>query len=113
MSKHGRKNTGTKRHKSASGVTIKTVYRKSGKKTCALCGNALHGVPHGKRVAAVRKMPKSQKRPSVPFGGTLCSPCRTQVIEEAAKVNSGAKEEFEIEFRFRPFVEQVMIQLKK
>jgi len=84
------------------------MTKKSAKKTCALCQNALHGVPHGKRVAKVRKLSKTEKRPTALFGGTLCGTCRKQVMEEAAKVNSGAKEEFEIEFRFRPYVEQAL-----
>ncbi|MFH0954945.1 MAG: 50S ribosomal protein L34e [Candidatus Micrarchaeota archaeon] len=113
MSRHGRTNKGVKKHRTTSGSRIKAISHKSAKKTCALCENALHGVPHGKRVAKVRKLSKSEKRPSVPFGGILCGPCRKQVIEEAAKVVSGTKEEFEIEFRFRPFVEQAMIQIKK
>ena len=108
MSRHGGKNTGVKKHITMSGSVPKKMTKKSAKKTCALCGNALSGVPHGKRVAQVRKLSKTQKRPTALFGGTLCAPCRKQVIVEAAKVTSGAKDEFEVEFRFRPYVEQAL-----
>ncbi len=80
------------------------VRGKTGKHRCAVCGLELHGVPHGKRVAAIGKMSKTEKRPCVPFGGTLCGRCRRAVAEEKAKLESGLKEFGSIDFKLRKFI---------
>lgn len=41
---------------------------------CATCNRPLPGVPRGTRVE-IRRLTKSQRSPSRPFGGQLCSPC--------------------------------------
>ena len=61
------------------GKTVRRfVKRKPGKITCTKCTKALAGTPQ-KRPAALKKIPKSARRPERPYGGTLCSACARQV----------------------------------
>lgn len=85
------------------------VRGKPGKHHCALCGAVLQGVPHSKTAAAVRKLSKTQRRPSALFAGTLCTKCRTIVVGEAALLNCGAKQQQDIELRLRKFVQAVKV----
>lgn len=48
--------------------------RKPSKAKCGKCGAVLAGVPVDRPVK-IRRMAKTQKRPSRPFGGVLCSKC--------------------------------------
>jgi len=41
---------------------------------CATCDRPLPGVPRGTTVE-IRRLKKSERRPSRPYGGQLCSPC--------------------------------------
>ncbi len=85
-------------------------YRKEkpSKHVCALCGNYLHGVPHGRRPVEVRKLSKTERRPERIFGGVLCSSCTRRVIEEAFYVKTGVKEIGEVDIKMRPYVEAAM-----
>jgi len=67
-------------------TTIKYFKGKGKKQHCALCKNILHGVFHSINRSKVSKLSKTQRRPSVPFGGVLCSKCRVKVFEETIKV---------------------------
>ncbi len=51
---------------------------------CAKCGKELKGVPKG-RPSEIRKLPKSQRRPSRPYGGNLCSECMREVFREKVR----------------------------
>jgi large subunit ribosomal protein L34e len=79
----------------------RTVTRYKRKKTaphkCALCKNELHGTPSNNPIA-LGKLKKSQKRPSRPFGGQLCSKCTRDVIAYKAQALTGEvkKEELPI-----------------
>lgn len=96
-------------YRAPSGETRMTFFKeKASKKTCGLCGETLHGVLHGKRKTQVLQLSKSQRRPSVLFGGVLCSSCRTEIIEEAVKVKTGLKNLSEVGFVERKFVEMAM-----
>lgn len=90
----------------------KTVIRyfkgKSQKHHCAICKGILHGTPHSKNITAVSKLSKSKKRPSVAFGGVLCSNCRTIVFEETIKVKGQIKGIEEVPFKVKSFVEMAM-----
>ena len=88
----------------------KMVYfkGKSRKHHCALCKKILHGVPHSHSVYGMSKLSKTQKRPSVAFGGVLCSPCRRNVLEEAIKVKGQQKEMGAVSFKIKNFVEMAM-----
>ncbi len=85
-------------------------YRKekTGKHVCALCGKPLHGVPHGKRSAQVRKLSKSERRPERVFGGVLCAECTRKIIELATFVKSGEIDIKDVGMRERKFVEQAL-----
>ncbi len=81
--------------------------------TCALTGEKLMGVPHGKNVAQVRRMTKSGRRPSVMFGGILSSAARRSVISESAAIWSGAKKLTDVDLKSRKFVEQALLALQR
>lgn len=55
------------------------------KHKCALCGKVLHGTPRGSP-HKVSHMTKSERRPSRPYGGQLCSACTVKVISMKAKL---------------------------
>jgi len=57
--------------------------RKPAKAKCASCAAILKGVPR-ERPYKMQNMPKTQKRPERPYGGSLCSKCsRKKIIAEA------------------------------
>jgi len=90
------------------GVRARYFTGKGAKHACAVCKKALHGTPHGRRTSGVKKLAKSKRRPSVPFGGVLCTECRAQAFEEAAKVKYGGKEEGKVGLKIRKFVSSAM-----
>ena len=51
---------------------------------CSMCGKELKGVPR-LRPSNLRKLPKSQRRPSRPYGGNLCSSCMRKLFREKAR----------------------------
>lgn len=111
MAKHGRGNRRTKRVKGIGKNRLHSASKRSAKKTCALCKTVLHGMPHGKRKAGVSKLAKSEKRPTGLFGGILCSQCRSNALEEAIRIQLGAKQMEEIDLTERNFVEQALQHL--
>ncbi|MBT4539824.1 50S ribosomal protein L34e [Candidatus Woesearchaeota archaeon] len=56
--------------------------RNVSKAVCGTCKKPLAGVP---RLRSGENLPKSQKRPERPYGGTLCSACTRQLIKEQAR----------------------------
>ncbi len=49
---------------------------------CATCDRKLPGMPRGTQVE-IRKLKKSERTPSRPYGGQLCSPClKRKLIRE-------------------------------
>jgi len=75
--------------KSASGKKIVLFKgRKPGKPKCGLCGALLHGVP-SKRIAELRKLGKTEKRPERVFGGVLCANCAQRVVIDETRLRSG------------------------
>ncbi len=89
-------------------VVIRFRREKPSKHKCAICGNELFGVPHGKTPSQVRKLSKSERRPERVFGGVLCSNCARKVIELAVYVKSGAKKIEELDIRYKPYVESAI-----
>jgi large subunit ribosomal protein L34e len=92
-------------------VVVRYFKGKSAKHTCAICDSILAGVPHAKKASEVRAMPKSQRRPEVPFGGILCSKCRRAVFEEASRVSMG-KDIGKVSLAVKPYVEQALNRLR-
>lgn len=69
------------------GGKLKTAYRRKmySKHKCGICGGELAGVPRGKPVV-IKRLTKSKRRPTRPFGGQLCSKCSRKVIAMKAKL---------------------------
>ena len=105
MTTPGQKTKKKKKRRTPSGSREYYVREKTAKRSCAICKGQLHGVPHGKTVAGVSKLSKTEKRPSVPFGGVLCTKCRRQVFEERAKVENGLKKAEDLDLMIKKFVE--------
>lgn len=61
---------------------MKKVKKKSRAK-CARCKKPLAGVPS--RQKELRKLPKTKKRPTRPYGGYLCSSCMRELIKEKVR----------------------------
>lgn len=74
--------------KKTPGGRIKMQYRHKvySKQKCAICKSLLHGTPSGSP-ASIAKLTKSQRRPTRPFGGQLCSKCSRKVLAMKAKYN--------------------------
>jgi large subunit ribosomal protein L34e len=62
-----------------------TKPKKTGKHECAVCHGVLHGTPRG-NVVQIRRMKKSERRPSRPFGGQLCTKCTRNVMSLRAQL---------------------------
>ena len=90
---------------------IKSKQAKKAKRICGLCKKNLHGVPHGLDNARAGKLSKTQKRPSVIFGGVLCNACRREVIEEAFKVKEGIKQMSETSSTQKIYIESMVKRL--
>lgn len=113
MTKPKDKNKRKKFRRSVKGKS-KVFYsrEKKGKHRCSLCTKVLHGAPHSKSVGKITKLSKTQKRPSVVFGGILCSECRTKITDEAIKVVSKEKKEEELELKSKKYVKQMVEMIK-
>ncbi len=59
--------------------------RKPGVAHCAICGAELKGVPR-ERKHKLKRLGKTEKRPSRAYGGVLCSKCAREVIKQKARV---------------------------
>jgi large subunit ribosomal protein L34e len=58
--------------------------RKPSPAKCAGCGARLHGMP-SLRPTALKKLPKSKRRPNRPYGGNLCSRCMRELFKGKIK----------------------------
>lgn len=85
----------------------RTVIHKKKKKTakhkCAICHGLLHGTPRGPRVE-IRRLSKTQRRPSRPFGGQLCSKCTRNIVALKAKVRNKLMELKAVPISLRSYV---------
>lgn len=70
---------------------------------CAATGAKLHGTGHQGK-GRIGKQSKSERRPSVRFGGVLSSPARKELWENYALVEAGKKAMNEVPSRFRKFI---------
>lgn len=84
------------------------VREKTSKHHCAICKGILHGTAHGKKVSEVSKLSKTQKRPSVVFGGVLCTKCRKAIMEDSAKVISEIKDITDVNLKRRKYVKIII-----
>lgn len=58
--------------------------RKPSAARCARCGAKLHGMPR-LRPSALKKLPKSKRRPNRPYGGNLCTRCMRELFKGKIK----------------------------
>jgi large subunit ribosomal protein L34e len=84
---------GSKRSRSLRRVFKKTpggntvvhyTKRKPSKAVCSDCGAVLSGVENN-RPSKLQKLSKTQKRPSRPFGGVLCTKCTRKLMINKAR----------------------------
>jgi len=95
-----------------SGKTKEVRYRTGGRKaSCGLCAKPLQGTPKGK-VSEIRKLSRTEKRPSVMFGGVLCNACRDKVFEDAIKVKFKTKAIADVKVSLRKYVDQAVKAIK-
>lgn len=71
------------------------------KQGCAICEVQLLGVPKGSK-----KLSKTEKRPSIMFGGVLCSNCRDSVFDQAIMLKVGLISEKEVGLKERNYVKE-------
>ena len=66
----------------------KTHYsrKKPSKHRCGRCNKVLSGTPND-RAAKIKKLSASEKKPSRPYGGTLCSDCLEALLRYETRFN--------------------------
>lgn len=96
-----------KSRKASSKSTVEHYRGKKGSAKCAITGNKLAGT-HTSTKGLANKKSKSQKRPSVPFGGVLSSKAREAVAIETGKVKAEIKTIDDVEQKYRKYVKQLM-----
>ena len=82
---------------------IHYTRKKISKAHCAITGTTLSGTGNQMK-SAVRKTPKSARRPNVKFGGILSAGARKQLHEELALVISGFKSIEDVPAKYRKFI---------
>jgi large subunit ribosomal protein L34e len=83
-----KKSTGVRRIiRKTPGARLVFHYFRKGpvKAKCAKCGTPLHGTPN-KRAIDMKRLSKTEKRPSRPFGGMYCSKCMRDLQKEKARL---------------------------
>jgi ribosomal protein L34E len=98
--------------KSASGSKPERYSEKKSITKCPITGKKLSGVPNTTK-AGLSKKSKTEKRPSVPFGGILSGKARQEVFIELGKVVAGIKEINDVDFKYRGYVKQVLNRAKQ
>lgn len=112
MTKHGEKGAKVQVRRKISGTMRVFKSARHSKKRCAITGSVLHGVGHGKTISQTRAMSKTEKRPSVAFGGILSASARKQVFEESAAIKSGEKKLSDVNLSYRKYVSQALEIMK-
>lgn len=75
---------------------------------CGLCAKVLQGTPKG----SLHKLAKTEKRPSIIFGGVLCSNCRDNVFDEAILLKTKQIAENEVSLKTKHYVKEASLQIK-
>lgn len=87
------------------GKTVSQYRRKMySRHQCALCKELLQGTPRGSKTA-MHKLTKSQRRPTRPFGGQLCTKCTVKVLALKAKLKFKVISEKDIPISLRNYVQ--------
>ncbi len=95
----------TRKFRRTPGARVSIHYTRDKKSyaECAVTGERLHGTGHQGK-SRVRKLSKSEKRPSVKFGGVLSSGARRELWENMALVAAGKKALVAVPVKLRKFV---------
>jgi ribosomal protein L34E len=94
------------KHKRTMSETKKEFFDANNKrKRCAITGNILHGTAREGR-GEIKKLSKTERRPSVPFGGVLSSKAREEVFVEMGKVAAGIKTLDAVDEKYKKYVKQ-------
>lgn len=93
--------------KSASGSKPVRYSKKKVVAKCAITKEKLFGVANTTK-AGLSKKSKTEKRPSVPFGGVLSGKAREKVFIELGKVVAGIKNIDDVDYKYRTYVKQVL-----
>ena len=80
-----------------------TKPKRTGYHECAVCHGLLHGTPRG-TVVKIRKMSKSERRPTRPFGGQLCTKCSRNVMSFRAQIKGEMIKASDVPITLRRFV---------
>lgn len=75
--------------------------------SCSICSKRLQGVPK----KGVAKLAKTEKRPSILFGGILCNTCRDSVFDDAIMLKTGLIEEKDVSFKKMHFVKESLLKI--
>jgi ribosomal protein L34E len=81
---------------------IRLIRHKKTKVSCGLCGMKISSASNSP------KLSKTERRPTILFGGVLCSTCRDAVFENAIKVRLGVKSMDDLNLTMKKFVQQAI-----
>ncbi|MCE4617767.1 MAG: 50S ribosomal protein L34e [Desulfurococcales archaeon] len=70
-------------------LVIHYERRKPGVARCTLCGRPLNGVPRLRSVK-LRRLSKTSKTVSRPYGGVICTECLANLIKRSVMVEEGS-----------------------
>ena len=73
-----------KKHLPGGVSIIHYLKRRPSNAKCSNCGSQLHGVAR-ERPSILKKMSKSKKKPSRPYGGNLCTKCTREEMKNKAR----------------------------
>jgi ribosomal protein L34E len=84
---------------------VKKEYKRFKPKAqgCAICEIPLLGVPRD-----TSKLSKTEKRPSIIFGGVLCSKCRDSVFDQTIMLKIGLISENQVGLTERHYVKEAL-----
>ncbi len=76
---------------------------KTSKHTCAICKAELHGTPRGTSIE-IKRLNHSERKPSRPFAGRLCSICLRKIMSLRARVKYGEMKAQDVPISLREYV---------
>jgi ribosomal protein L34E len=94
-----------KHRKTMSETKREYFTEKNTRKRCAITGNILHGTASEAK-GKIKKLSKTQRRPSAPFGGVLSGKAREEVFIELGKVAAGIKTIDAVDEKYKKYVKQ-------
>ncbi len=86
---HGANKSGSRKRvfvRTTSKTAVRYQEKRPSKPHCT-CGRILQGTARGTRVD-MKRLSKTEKRPSRPYGGHLCSVCAKKALRAQARLSS-------------------------